>query len=287
MLEALQVEAAWDFQSIPPSEHARLVRLCARLSGDHGAAEDLAQETLLEAWRQRHKLVDHHAYPQWLTTIARNICLRWRSRHAKEAACLAQHGPELHIAALHDQGADAFDIDIELDRQALAELLDRAMACLPPLTRRLLIERYINESPQAEIAARFGITEGAVEARLHRGKLALRRILTTELKQEAADHGVGVGSDAGWQATQIWCPFCGAHKLLGRLDRDAGDAQFRCPGCPEPTGGQISHTRLPAIIHGVRSPKAVLSRQINWLNQRYRQALVDWSVPCPAPTAGV
>ena len=36
----------------------RLVRLCAMISGDAAAAEDLAQETLLEAWRNAHKLHD-------------------------------------------------------------------------------------------------------------------------------------------------------------------------------------------------------------------------------------
>ena len=35
------------------SERRRLVRLCATISGDRDAAEDLAQETLLEAWRKQ------------------------------------------------------------------------------------------------------------------------------------------------------------------------------------------------------------------------------------------
>ena len=58
-------------------ERARLVRLCAILSGDGDAAEDLAQETLLEAWRHRHKVTDAHGVDRWLMAIARNVCLRW------------------------------------------------------------------------------------------------------------------------------------------------------------------------------------------------------------------
>jgi len=38
-------------------EWPRLVRLCARLSDDGQAAEDLAQETLVEAWRNLHKVM--------------------------------------------------------------------------------------------------------------------------------------------------------------------------------------------------------------------------------------
>jgi len=51
------------------AERARLVRLCARLTGDAGAAEDLAQETLLvafqheQALRDPAKAVRHRAQP--------------------------------------------------------------------------------------------------------------------------------------------------------------------------------------------------------------------------------
>ena len=39
-------------------ERAKLVRLCARLTGNVDAAEDLAQEALVEAWRHSYKLRD-------------------------------------------------------------------------------------------------------------------------------------------------------------------------------------------------------------------------------------
>ncbi len=57
------------------AERARLVRLCAYLTGDAQAAEDLAQETLVEAWRHAHKLHDPHGREPWLRAIARNVCL--------------------------------------------------------------------------------------------------------------------------------------------------------------------------------------------------------------------
>jgi hypothetical protein len=44
-----------------PRDHARLVRLCATIVRDSTAGEDLAQETLLEAWRHRDKLVTRPA----------------------------------------------------------------------------------------------------------------------------------------------------------------------------------------------------------------------------------
>jgi RNA polymerase sigma-70 factor (ECF subfamily) len=69
-----------DFGVWQGAERARLVRLCAVLTGDAEAAEDFAQETLLEAWRHRHKLTDTCGADRWLTAIARNVCLRWSRR---------------------------------------------------------------------------------------------------------------------------------------------------------------------------------------------------------------
>ena len=54
-------------------ERRRVTRLCAVLTDDPSAAEDLAQETMLEAWRIRHRLVDPSGQGPWLDAIARWI----------------------------------------------------------------------------------------------------------------------------------------------------------------------------------------------------------------------
>ena len=138
------------------AERARLVRLCAVLSGDREAAEDLAQETLLEAWRHRHKLTDPHGADRWLTAIARNVCLRWVRTRGSLPVPLAQ---------LPEQPAPVED--------GIGELLE----LLPPAAREMLTQRYVDERSHAEIAAALGITADAVAMRLTRGKRALRRIL--------------------------------------------------------------------------------------------------------------
>ena len=71
-------ELTWSEQ-----ERRRLVRLCAVLTGDPAAADDLAQETLLEAWRIRDRLADPTGRRAWLDAIARNVCHRWRVRTAR------------------------------------------------------------------------------------------------------------------------------------------------------------------------------------------------------------
>ena len=107
-------------------ERSRLVRLCAHLTGDAEVAEDLAQETLLEAWRNGHKLHQREGYVQWLSAIARNVCRRWARTRAGDLEhqlqlCRKEEGP---LSAPDEDLAAGCDIEVELERDELATLLD-------------------------------------------------------------------------------------------------------------------------------------------------------------------
>lgn len=234
----------------------RLVRLCAAISGDRQAAEDLAQETLVEAWRNSHKLHDPSGADRWLAAIARNVCLRWARRRFREPSALA--GPEPAWEEGFEDGE-------------LGELLDRALALLPAGTRDVLVKRYVDEMPRPEIAARLGISEDAVSMRLTRGKLVLRRVLAQELRDEALDRGLDA---APWAATRVWCPQCGRRKLLACVEPVPGAVAFRCPGCdPEPQepGVQLplANPSFAALVASVVRPTAILARLAAFTHRYY------------------
>src|SRR5436190_1084632 len=102
----------------------------------------------------------------------------------------------------------------DLVQQTLLRACQHGSQLRAPDTREVLIRRYIQDCPQAEVAERLGFTEGAVEAHLHRGKLSLRRLLTNELSAEAISFGLISPDDAGWADTRVWCPGCGNGKLV-------------------------------------------------------------------------
>lgn len=265
-----------------PHEWPRLVRLCAHLSGDRDAAEDLAQETMIEAWRHRHRLHDRQGYSAWLSAIARNVSLRWIRDQGRERSRLLSpiDGMPDMDARLENVPAEQDDITVDLERDELADLLDRALSLLPRETRRVLMEKYVEELPVGAIAERLGLSAGTVAVRLHRGRIALHRVLATDLRREAASYGLVAYEDDGWHETRIWCPLCGDRHLTGRFVASIGELALRCPDCTPAPDVYIAYAQLPELMRGIKSYKPALSRLLTWSDAYYRRRRHDRVLPC-------
>ena len=273
-----------------PGERELLVRLCYRLSGSADAAEDLAQETLLEAWKHANRLVDTadsqdaRGYRPWLSAIARNVCLHWTRSQYRVRAHLASGGHGEQGAANDAVQAlpDVFDLEAELEQTELASLLDRALALLPPVTRAVLIRHYIEGIRHTEIAAQLGLSPGAVLVRLHRGRVALRRVLASELRLESRSYGAGQDAGPAWEDTRIWCPSCGQRRLMGRFDPIAPELVLRCSDCYAGMGAVCAQSVWPAALKGARGYKSALSRLQRMASAQYWRALAGEAVSCDA-----
>jgi RNA polymerase sigma-70 factor (ECF subfamily) len=266
-------------------QRRRLVRLCTAVSGDRDAAEDLAQETLLEAWRNVHKLHDPAGADAWLAAIARNVCRRWARRRGRDVA--VAEAVEVDAATTPIET----DLELDLERAELIELLDRALALLPPETRDVLVQRYVHESPHPEMAARLGLSADAVAMRLARGKVVLRRLLESDLRAEAAAHGLATGWDDGWSETRVWCSECGRRKLLTRREPAPGGVAFRCPGCSPDATTVGSEFRLgnpffSRLVGDLVRPAAIIARASGW-SRRYFAGGRGAAVACTRCGRGV
>ena len=274
------IESTTSFVS--PQERTRLVHFCAMMTRESEAAEDLAQETLLEAWRHLEGLRDPEKRSQWLTGIARNVCRRWRRQSSHD---LAHHVPL--EASLEQDGvipeeafADPFDIEVELERKELVVLLDRAMSALPPGTRTALVKHYVEETPLAEIGAQLGINVSTIAMRLQRGRLALRRVLTTRLQEEFASYDYQMPGRSDWEETRLWCGLCGQRRLLGKLDPENGSLELICPTCCHDSNQLYTQEHFPDLLSDVRGYKRALSRVETCTRPIYRAGLKTGSATC-------
>lgn len=202
-------------------------------------AEDLVQETFLEAWRSLEHLRDVERFTAWLDGIYRNVRLRHQRKQGVVQAREAHPDTvDASPAAFFEQLADpsTFDPAEELARLDMAILLDRTLGYLAPVSRRLVERHYLAEVPQRELAAQLGLTLSALETRLHRARAEMLRVLSNELRTEALDFGLVLApADAeGWRATRLHCLVCGRGIVQGvfePMEDGRINLRLRCPAC--------------------------------------------------------
>jgi RNA polymerase sigma factor (sigma-70 family) len=239
------------------AQRARLVRLCAAVVGP-AAAEDVAQEAMLEAWRHRERLVEPAGADAWLGAIARNVCRRWLRAQGADRSVPAAAMPEQEVG-----------LDDVLEREDVVDLLERALSRLPAATAAALVGHYVDELSHAEIAAGLGTTTDAVSMRVSRGRARLRHLLETEYADDAADW---TRPDAGWRTTRLPCADCGRPAM--EMRRDDSEVAFRCRRCD--AGGLSSRLALDApafaaLVGDVRRPTALHSRLATWTHSYWAQ----------------
>jgi len=278
-------EEELDFETGLADERPRLVRLCAWFAGSQEAAEDLAQETLIAAWKSIDQLSSFDKLKPWTSAIARNICLNWSRRDYREQAHLV-YSIDSQEEPSENELQEETSLELELDRYELATLLDRALSLLPEETAQMLVEHYIKESSHAEIAERMQINPGTVAVRLQRGKLTLQRLLRTKLQAESSAFGLVEMGGPQWEETNIWCPCCGQAHLLGRYQKNEMFA-LRCPRCesdPEAimAGLDLTKPYHANLLGNTKTYKPAYSRLLTSFAPMYQQALQSHTAPCLA-----
>ncbi len=274
-MEQMQHEQQRWIEEVLPAERARLVRLCAYLTGDQSAAEDIAQEAMVEAWRTADRITDQAASSAWLTGCARNSCKRWARRRGRTLS------HELPLDGELPEAAETIELERDLERDELIELLDRALALLSPQTREALIQHYVDELPQAEIAQRIGASEGTVSVRIHRGKLAMRKALSVpELQSITGSYGITIANDY-WQDTRIYCPHCGTTRMQIHLSPNGDIFEAMCPVCAgQPGFYSVPGENTVQLLDGLSSFKPVYNRYAAWAHEVFSVALANGSTHC-------
>jgi RNA polymerase sigma-70 factor (ECF subfamily) len=155
----------------------RLTSYCAKLTRDAGAAEDLAQDTLLALWHSRASYRPERAVRLLVFTIALNRCRNHARSWRRRLRWLGILGEPEEIDAVPVREPVHVDRLLELERQRRVRA---ALATLPHHARAVLLLRFEQDLTYANIAEVVGKREVTVRSQVFHALRKLQRVLEPE-----------------------------------------------------------------------------------------------------------
>lgn len=175
------------------SENARLVHLC--LGGDtgafgrlvdlyqgavyatayyyvgrHGAAEDIAQESFLQAYKSLRRLKDPNSFGPWIREITSRTAVNWLRRNGSR---LQREAPLPFERTFYLEDARQGP-DTALERVERFDRVLKAIESLPDRYRPIVVLRYLQELSYKEISDFTGESVHEVRGILQRASRQLR-----------------------------------------------------------------------------------------------------------------
>ena len=166
-LTALVVRAA---AGDPQAESALFQKYSRRISGfirsivrPCDAVDDVTQTVFIKMFRRLGRLRDPASFEPWLFMMARTTALDFLRHQRRRITLVSSADNLLEVADTRTGDASAEILDA----------LDSALTQLPAQTRAL-VTLFVQGNSYLTLAARSGVSVGAVKARLHRARPILR-----------------------------------------------------------------------------------------------------------------
>lgn len=165
------------FEEIVRRYQRRVYGVALRIVRSHAAADDVAQDAFVRAWRSLDRFEVGRPFGPWVCRIAANLAVNHvRSPRAREDPLPGDR--ESAATPASDPLGSLLDAEAQ-------EVLDRALGSLPPEQRAVFVLRTAEEMSYREIAEALGLSPGTVMSRLYRARERLARSLEPYLGQAA------------------------------------------------------------------------------------------------------
>ncbi|MBI3263264.1 MAG: sigma-70 family RNA polymerase sigma factor [Acidobacteria bacterium] len=171
------------FAELVRRHQRRVFNLARALTGSEDEAEDLAQETFIRAFRGLPRFRGDSAFATWLYRIAVNVFRSRRSRKSLWPRLWSGEADRRHVRPA--DASPAADQESDLVRR---DLIDKALAEVPPDLRLAVTLRDIEGLEYREIAEVTGVPIGTVMSRIFRGRQRLRASLAVLMNRPRLSH---------------------------------------------------------------------------------------------------
>ncbi len=162
---------SFDVRELLDSHGDRLLRSAFLLCGNESDAQDLVQETFVQAIQSQRNFRGESALYTWLHGILLNVCRRHRR---KQKRLIYDEELVLKEIVPPDEAGN-------LDQDFCAAGLTKALRQLSHVHREVVILRYFEDMKIGDIARETGASVGTVKSRLHYAVRCLEQFVPKEM----------------------------------------------------------------------------------------------------------
>ncbi|MEM7393305.1 MAG: sigma-70 family RNA polymerase sigma factor [Verrucomicrobiota bacterium] len=173
IIEQAQEGSLDAFEALLTHHEKRLLAQAIVLCGNESTGMDLAQETLIEAWKSIRRFNHTCRFSTWLYAILMNRYRKMLRRQRSRPTLTLIEPPEEALPRVGTTPAETFQ-SLET-AQTVASWLE----ALPESQRDVVRMRFFGEADLQDIAAALDCSVGTVKSRLFYGLKALRKKLKT------------------------------------------------------------------------------------------------------------
>jgi RNA polymerase sigma-70 factor (ECF subfamily) len=164
----------------------RVYNMARRMVRSDVDAEDVTQDVLLQVVRKLPTFRGDSAFPTWLHRVTVNAALSHRRKRAVREERRAEAPFEAYVedGSTEDSGRSR---SVGPDAQALArerrKQIERAIAALPEVYRKVFLLADVEGQPNADIADAMRLSLSAVKSRLYRARQLMRGALASYFEE--------------------------------------------------------------------------------------------------------
>jgi RNA polymerase sigma-70 factor (ECF subfamily) len=171
-------EAAFTY--LVKSYGPQMLATARRIARDEDTAREALQDAFLSAHKNIHRFERRSALSTWLHRVVVNAALmKLRAKKRLEECSIDELLPQFDGLGylIGPSSMSSEPVDQMMERRAVCDMVRQGIESLPDSYRAILVLRDIEGFDTAEAAKLLGISTGAAKVRLHRARLALKKLL--------------------------------------------------------------------------------------------------------------